>query len=70
MGKAKKNRPPDQVSLTPFLAPLQAVQALLGVFSERGIIIGGIAASLLGNPRFTADVDVLFLVEMDELPAC
>lgn len=28
-----------------------------------GLIIGGIAASLLGRPRFTRDVDVLILLE-------
>ena len=35
---------------------------------NQGIIIGGIAASLLGRPRLTADVDALLLLSIDELP--
>jgi hypothetical protein len=31
----------------------------------RGIIIGGVAASLLGRPRFTQDIDALILLEED-----
>jgi hypothetical protein len=33
------------------------------------MIIGGVAASLLGNPRLTADVDALILLSVEELPA-
>ncbi len=52
----------------PFRSPLQAVQDLLDAFGERGVIIGGIAVSLLGAPRFTADIDVVLLATLDELP--
>ena len=55
-------------SLKPFLAPLKALQDLLDHFEGRGIIIGGIAASLLGNPRLTADVDALILLSIDDIP--
>ena len=68
MGKTQRKRRSAEQSLTPFLDPLQAVQNLLGAFGERGVIIGGIAASLLGKPRFTADVDAVFLLELNELP--
>jgi hypothetical protein len=51
-----------------FLAPLAALQRLLARFDNRGIVIGGIATSLLAKPRLTADVDALFLVHVDELP--
>jgi predicted nucleotidyltransferase len=54
---------------TSFLAPLAAIQRLLARFGDRGMIIGGVAASLLGNPRLTADVDVLILMPVEELPA-
>lgn len=50
------------------LAPLAAVQRVLTRFSNRGIIIGGIAVSLLGTPRFTADVDAVVLLTMEDLP--
>lgn len=50
------------------LAPLAAVQRLLTRFSNRGIIIGGVAVSLLGTPRFTADVDAVVLLTVEDLP--
>jgi predicted nucleotidyltransferase len=54
--------------ITPFLAPLIALQRLLEHFDNQGVIIGGIAASLLGEPRFTADVDVVILLSVEDLP--
>jgi hypothetical protein len=57
------------LEVTPFLAPLAAVQRLLAHFGDQGMIIGGVAASLLGNPRLTADVDALILLSVEELPA-
>ena len=68
MGKTQRKGRSGEQNLTPFLDPLQAVQDLLDAFGERGVIIGGIAVSLLGRPRFTADVDAVFLLEMEELP--
>ena len=58
-------QPDEIISL---LAPLRAVQRLLDRFGDRGIIIGGVAASLLGRPRLTADVDAVLLLSVDELP--
>src|SRR5213078_363960 len=46
---------------------LAAVQRLLGHFDNRGLIIGGVAASLLGKPRLTADVDLMILLSTDDL---
>jgi len=54
--------------LAPLLEPLAAVQRLLARFNERGMIIGGVAASLLGKPRLTADVDVVILLPIEDLP--
>lgn len=68
MGQIKRKLASKPESLTPFLAPLRAVQELLDAFGGRGVIIGGIAASLLGKPRFTADIDAVFLLELDEIP--
>ena len=40
----------------------------MGKTQERGVIIGGIAVGLLGKPRFTADVDAVFLLSTREIP--
>ncbi len=56
---------PDELS--PLLEPLSALQKLISHFGERGIIIGGIAASLLGKPRLTADIDALILLRTEEI---
>ncbi len=62
MGKAKKPiKHPELTGLAPLLEPLAALQRLLTQFDNQGVIIGGIAASLLGQPRFTADLDAVIL---------
>ena len=63
-----KSDPPESESITPFLAPLQALQNLLSAFNNQGVIVGGIAASLLGTPRLTVDLDAVFLLGFDDLP--
>jgi len=55
-------------ALQPLLPPLASIQRLLARFNERGMVIGGIAASLLGRPRLTADVDVVLLLSVADLP--
>ena len=51
------------------LAPaLSAVHRLLARFGNQGMVIGGVAASLLGTPRLTADVDVVILLSVTDLP--
>src|SRR5512143_215671 len=55
-------------ALSPLVEPLAAVQRLLTRFQEKGVIIGGVAASLLGKPRLTADVDAVMLVSIDDIP--
>jgi len=51
------------------VAPLQAVQRLLGRFNDQGMVIGGVAASLLGKPRLTVDIDAVILLSGDDLPS-
>lgn len=69
MGKTKrKSSRPSPESLAPLLAPIQALQSLLSRFHERGVIIGGIAASLLGTPRYTVDLDAVFLLSFEDIP--
>lgn len=55
-------------SLEPFRASIESLQRLLAKYNDRGVIIGGIAVGLLGKPRFTADVDALFLLSIQDIP--
>jgi hypothetical protein len=54
--------------LEPLLGPVTAVQQLIDAFDQQGIIIGGVAVSLLSQPRLTADADAMFLLSLDDLP--
>jgi len=49
-------------------SPLAAVQHLLERFGNQGVIIGGVAASVLGAPRLTADVVAVLLLSVSRLP--
>jgi len=55
-------------SLEPFRATIEALQRLLHEFNDRGVIIGGVAVGFLGKPRFTADVDAVFLLSIKDIP--
>lgn len=54
--------------LEPLLGPVTAVQQLIDAFDQQGIIIGGVAVSLLSQPRLTADADAMLLLSLDDLP--
>jgi hypothetical protein len=54
--------------LQTFVEPLAALQRLLGRFSEQGVIIDGIATGFLGKPRFTVDLDAMFLASTRDIP--
>jgi Nucleotidyl transferase AbiEii toxin, Type IV TA system len=64
----RKTRKTAFESITPLLAPLQAVQNLIIKLNNRGVVIGGIAASLLGTPRFTVDLDAVLLLSLEKVP--
>jgi hypothetical protein len=49
--------------LVPLKKALRDLVAWLRATRVRGMIIGGVAASLLGRPRLTRDVDVVVLLE-------
>ena len=55
-------------SLEPFREAIESLQRLLHKFDDRGVIVGGIAVGLLGKPRFTADVDAMFLLSTQDIP--
>jgi hypothetical protein len=68
MGRIKrKGSGAEAQDLAPFTGPLTALQRLLEAFNDQGVIIGGVAASLLGTPRYTADVDAVVLLGLDNL---
>ena len=54
-------------TLEPFRAAIESVQRLLRKYNDRGVIIGGIAVGFLGRPRFTADVDAVFLLATKDI---
>lgn len=54
--------------LEPFRAAVEALNRLFERYNDRGVIIGGVAVSLLGQPRYTADVDAVFLLSTQEIP--
>lgn len=56
-----------QPGLEPFRSAIEAIQRLLEKFNNRGVVIGGIAVGLLGRPRFTEDVDAMFLLSTEDI---
>jgi hypothetical protein len=50
------------------VSPLAALQRVLNRFPKPGILIGGIATSILGTPRLTADLDSLILLAIEDVP--
>lgn len=63
-GSGKRSVPEPPVPSS-FLDALRDLVAWLESSRTRAIVIGGVAASLLGRPRATRDVDVLALVPED-----
>ena len=54
-------------SVEPFRAAIESIHRLLEKHNYRGVIIGGVAVGLLGKPRFTADVDAVFLLSINDI---
>jgi hypothetical protein len=48
--------------------PLESLQKLISRFNYRGVVIGGIAASVLGEARYTEDLDAMFLLSIQDIP--
>ncbi|MBI5565842.1 MAG: nucleotidyltransferase [Chloroflexi bacterium] len=59
-------QPPE--SIGDLLSPLWSVQRCLDRFGDQGMVIGGIAVSLLGKPRLTADIDAVIMLTIEDLP--
>lgn len=52
--------------LAPLLSVLHDLVSWFQTFKVQGLVIGGVAASLLGRPRITHDVDALILLEKEK----
>jgi hypothetical protein len=48
--------------------PLESLQKLISRFGHRGVVIGGIAASVLGQARYTEDLDAMILLSTRDIP--
>ncbi len=57
---------PDEIQ--PYFEPLEALQKLISHFNDRGVVIGGIAASVLGRARYTEDLDAMILLSIQDIP--
>jgi len=53
----------DQAPLFPLIGALRDLVLWLADARTEGVVIGGVASSILGRPRMTRDVDLLVLVE-------
>jgi hypothetical protein len=60
---SKRTRTVEPASLSPLVPALHALCELLKKSHKRGMIIGGVAASLLGEPRLTADIDATVVLD-------
>jgi len=54
---------PELEHLFPLQSALRDLVEWLNAFPVRGVIIGGVAASILGRPRATQDVDAVVLID-------
>ncbi|MDD2901682.1 MAG: nucleotidyltransferase [Syntrophales bacterium] len=59
---------PEPTDLAPLLLVLRDLMAWLKAGKVPGVVIGGLAASLMGRPRLTRDVDMLVLVDQGQWP--
>lgn len=63
MAPSKRPRSVRSQFLSPLLPALRALCELLKKSHKRGMIIGGVASSLLGQPRLTADIDATVMID-------
>lgn len=59
---------PEAPNLTPLAAVLRDLLAWVTAWEVPAVVIGGLAASLLGRPRLTRDVDLLVILAETRWP--
>jgi hypothetical protein len=67
MAPPKRSRSIESQFLSPLLPALRALCELLKKSRKQGIIIGGVASSLLGQARLTIDIDATVMIEDKEV---
>lgn len=67
MAPPKRPRSIKSKFLSPVLPALRALCELLKKSHKQGVIIGGVASSLLGQARLTIDIDATVLIDDKEL---
>jgi len=50
-----------------YLEPLESLQKLINRFNQQGVVIGGVAVGVLGQARFTEDLDAMFLLSTKDI---
>lgn len=55
-------------SLEPFRATIESLNRLFQKFDQRGVLIGGVAVGLIGKPRYTADVNAVMMLSIQDVP--
>ena len=63
MAPPKRPRSIESQFLSPLRPALRALCALLKKSHKPGIIIGGVASSLLGQARLTIDIDATVMID-------
>lgn len=53
--------------IEPFFDSITALEKLLSHYENRWVIIGGIAVSLIAQPRFTDDLDAMILLSVNKI---
>jgi hypothetical protein len=61
--RSEKRKESDSAPLAPLLAALRDLTRWLKSTRTSGAVIGGVASSILGRPRFTRDIDAVVLIE-------
>lgn len=69
MAPSQRSRKVSLSHVPSLLPALKAISALLKSSKTKGMVIGGVAASLLGQPRMTADIDATVVLEDSEVEA-
>lgn len=67
MAPSKRPRSIESQFLSPLFPALRAVSELLKKSRKQGMVIGGVASSLLGQPRLTVDIDVTVIVDDEDV---
>jgi hypothetical protein len=61
--RSEKRKESDPEPLAPLLKALLNLAQWLEQTRTSGAVIGGVAASILGRPRFTRDINAVVLIE-------